>query len=91
MWKGRLWRAFKPDATAEDRIAIRALLCGLLVPLVVFSISKSKLPLYMTPLFVPLCILLGRALERLLAGARLGWKSVSYVAAGMIVREIGFF
>ena len=39
----------------------------------------------MTPLFVPLCILLGRALERLLAGARLGWKSVSYVAAGMIV------
>ncbi len=69
LWKGWPWRMADIGASAEGRAAVRALLCGILVPLAVLAFVRSKLPLYVTPLFVPLCILLGRMLSRL-AGAR---------------------
>lgn len=40
----------------------RFLLVWLLLPLTVFCLSRSRLPLYILPLFLPLCLLFGRAL-----------------------------
>lgn len=39
------------------------LLCWLLLPVLVFCLARSRLPLYLLPSFVPLCLLLGRGLS----------------------------
>jgi 4-amino-4-deoxy-L-arabinose transferase len=40
----------------------RLLACWLLLPLVVFMLARSRLPLYLLPLFVPLALIAARAL-----------------------------
>ncbi|GAB3730977.1 hypothetical protein GCM10028794_06840 [Silanimonas algicola] len=52
---GLRWR----DAEAPTRL----LLCWIGVALVVFMLAKSRLPLYVLPLFAPLALLMGRALQ----------------------------
>lgn len=52
---GLRWR----DAEAPTRL----LLCWIGVALVVFMLAKSRLPLYALPLFAPLALLMGRALQ----------------------------
>jgi 4-amino-4-deoxy-L-arabinose transferase len=57
------WRdrgAFVRDirANADTRL----LACWLLLPLVVFMVARSRLPLYLLPLFVPLAVVAARAL-----------------------------
>lgn len=57
---------------AESPLA-RLLLCWLLLPLLVFMLARSRLPLYVLPLFAPLALLAARALAPLaLRGWRLG-------------------
>ncbi len=43
----------------------RLLACWLLLPLVVFTLARSRLPLYLLPLFVPLALIAARALAPL--------------------------
>jgi 4-amino-4-deoxy-L-arabinose transferase len=73
-------RAETTSTAAVD--ADRALLLWwLLVPLAVFVLSQSRLPLYVLPLFVPLALLIARTLaagppgdwRRSAAGLALGW------------------
>ena len=52
------------------------------LPLVVFALASSRLPLYLLPLFAPLALITGRALElREASGRRRGtaepWRSWS--------------
>jgi 4-amino-4-deoxy-L-arabinose transferase-like glycosyltransferase len=50
----RGWRAWPAQK--------RFLLCWLLLPMLVFCLARSRLPLYLLPSFVPLSLLLARAL-----------------------------
>ncbi|HRZ16914.1 MAG TPA: glycosyltransferase family 39 protein [Candidatus Hydrogenedentes bacterium] len=45
---------------------------GLLGPLAVFSLSTSRLALYLLPLFVPISLALGKGLDHLVEGGALG-------------------
>lgn len=59
------WRSGRGDALqVDDRD--RLLLLWLLVPLAVFLLARSRLPLYVLPLFVPLALLTARAAEGVL-------------------------
>ena len=44
------------------------LLSGTIIPLALLSISKSRLPLYVLPMFVPISLALGVAMDRIVAG-----------------------
>jgi 4-amino-4-deoxy-L-arabinose transferase-like glycosyltransferase len=66
---GGRWR----DATPTTRLLLAWLGVGLLV----FMLARSRLPLYVLPLFAPLALLIGRALE----GAPLGRARVAAAAA----------
>jgi 4-amino-4-deoxy-L-arabinose transferase len=59
------WRSGRADTVpVDDRD--RLLLLWLLVPLAVFLLARSRLPLYVLPLFVPLALLTARAAEGVL-------------------------
>jgi 4-amino-4-deoxy-L-arabinose transferase-like glycosyltransferase len=53
----RAWRARKGRSVGRGELL---LLCWLLLPLLVFCISRSRLPLYILPLFVPLAVVVAR-------------------------------
>ena len=57
--RGTLVRDLRTDLDA------RLLACWLLLPLVVFMLARSRLPLYLLPLFVPLAVIAARALAPL--------------------------
>ena len=57
------WRrrsGFLARMRANDEV--RLLACWLLLPLAVFTLARSRLPLYLLPLFVPLALIAARAL-----------------------------
>jgi 4-amino-4-deoxy-L-arabinose transferase-like glycosyltransferase len=61
-----LWReraGFLERVRANDEA--RLLACWFLLPLAVFVIARSRLPLYLLPLFVPLAVMAARALAPL--------------------------
>lgn len=49
----------------RDNPDTRLLACWLLLPLAVFMLARSRLPLYLLPLFVPLAVIAARALAPL--------------------------
>jgi hypothetical protein len=53
----REWRAREGRSVGRGELL---LLCWLLLPLLVFCISRSRLPLYILPLFVPLAVVVAR-------------------------------
>jgi len=57
----RLAQRWKARGAMTDEL--RFLWFWLALPLLIFSLSRSRLPLYLLPLFVPLSLLLGRALS----------------------------
>lgn len=64
---------------------VRLLLVGWIVlPLLVFSVSRSKLPLYVLPLSVPVALLSGRILAR-----HATQRSLSRVLGGMALLIVG--
>ncbi|HEY0232508.1 MAG TPA: glycosyltransferase family 39 protein [Dokdonella sp.] len=65
-WHRRRQRA----AVFGDRRALRLLLCCIGLPLAVFMLSRSRLPLYVLPLFAPLAALTALALAPLRIEAR---------------------
>lgn len=80
----RGWWAAPNDLSAEARAARVSLAAGIAIPFVVFSLSKSKLPLYLAPLFVPLSLGLGRAIDVLIARGRLKTKMAWILMAAML-------
>jgi 4-amino-4-deoxy-L-arabinose transferase-like glycosyltransferase len=60
-WRRRSGFVARVRANDEARL----LACWLLLPLVVFTLSRSRLPLYLLPLFVPLALMAARALAPL--------------------------
>jgi len=60
------WR-HRRDALAQLRgdAGLRLLACWLLLPLAVFMLARSRLPLYVLPLFMPLALLAARQLAPL--------------------------
>jgi 4-amino-4-deoxy-L-arabinose transferase-like glycosyltransferase len=67
-WFGRGWfsrrRAehLQPNGTTVD-LESRLLLLWIAVPLLVFVVSRSRLPLYLLPLFVPIALIIARHLD----------------------------
>jgi 4-amino-4-deoxy-L-arabinose transferase-like glycosyltransferase len=57
--RGRLTQDLRTNADT------RLLACWLLLPLAVFVLARSRLPLYLLPLFVPLAVIAARALAPL--------------------------
>jgi len=57
------WRGLRERVRARDR-ELLLLLYWFLLPLAVFFLARSRLQLYVLPLFVPLALLLARALSR---------------------------
>ncbi len=58
---------------------LRFLLLWFALPLLVFSLARSRLPLYVLPLFVPLSLLLGRALAGRRWNAGSAWLLATWV------------
>lgn len=57
------WRSMREKVRARDREAL-LLLYWLALPTVVFFLARSRLQLYVLPLFVPLALVLARSLAR---------------------------
>jgi len=60
------WRQWPPER--------RFLWCWLLLPLLVFCLARSRLPLYLLPSFLPLSLLIARGM------ARLRWNALAALA-----------
>ena len=85
------WRTAKAPSGAT-RAARLSLLAGVALPFAVFSLSQSKMPLYLAPLFVPLSLLLGRMIDVLIAQGRLRARTAALWAGlllGLIVAGKG--
>ncbi len=77
------WR--RPIPRTWNGAARWALLTGIVVPFLVFSVSRSRLAAYLTPLFVPLALLLGRGLDLLLARGRARVRTVHRMAFALLL------
>ena len=76
------WR--RPFPHTWNGAARWALLTGILVPFLVFACSRSRLAAYLTPLFVPLALLLGRGLDLLLARGRIHARTAHRLAFALL-------
>ena len=80
-------------ATSQDRPAVvRAarvsLAAGVAIPFVVFSLSRSKMPLYLLPVFVPLSLALGRMLAALIDQGRVRSRTAKTLAGATLALVI---
>ena len=90
LWRGRplkAWLHDEEDRSVWSRAVRLSLLAGVAVPFAVFSLSRSKLPLYLVPLFVPLSLVLGRMIEVLIVQGRLRAR-MAYGWAGFLLALI---
>jgi 4-amino-4-deoxy-L-arabinose transferase-like glycosyltransferase len=80
----RGWRELVAGSAAE-----RFLLCWIAVILVFFSVSHSKLPLYILPIFPALALLIARRVSALTRGA-LAWRllGISVLALAAVVATL---
>ncbi len=67
----KAWWLRTDGRPAGNHAARLSLLAGVAIPFVLFSLSQSKLALYLAPLFVPLSLLLGRMIDLLISQGRL--------------------
>lgn len=87
-WALGAWRRSRAgwrNAAPETRL----LLAWLGLALTVFMLAQSRLPLYVLPLFAPLALLLGRALQDAPLG-RMRWAVVGLFAALMLGIKVLF-
>ena len=86
LWRARPIQIEWQNSTATDwnRAASYSLLSGVVVPFLVFSLSRSKLALYLIPLFIPLSILGGQFIQRLVEQGRLSLRAVRWCAGGLL-------
>jgi 4-amino-4-deoxy-L-arabinose transferase len=81
---GHAWRTLRSRLRERDP-QWRLLAYWLLVPLAVFFLARSRLQLYVLPLFVPLALMMARPLARWpgLEGRR-GWKVIGVTALALL-------
>jgi 4-amino-4-deoxy-L-arabinose transferase len=72
------WRA-----RFAERPELGFLALWFLLPLGVFCFAQSRQPGYLLPLFVPLALMLGRALAPRFDGSRAGWRAFVLLAAAL--------
>ncbi len=82
--RGRL-RLLNLATCTWREVAPWALLGSILLPFIVFSLSHSKLPMYLAPLFVPLSLLIGRGVDVLIHQNRLQWRTAAIIGVVMIL------
>lgn len=82
------WKWLKRDYW-QARIEYLLVGLSLVMPLIVFSVSKSRLPLYVLPLFVPVALFLGRGLEILVRGQNLALRTIRRVGLASVLILIG--
>jgi 4-amino-4-deoxy-L-arabinose transferase-like glycosyltransferase len=68
-----------------NKTARWSLIAGVILPFVVFSMSRSRLSAYLAPLFVPMCLLLGRGVDVLLTQGRLPRRTVAGLAGALLI------
>ena len=88
VFKGRPlrdWWTAPQDPSAVARAARGSLLAGAAISFAVFSLSRSKLPLYLLPIFVPLALVLGRMIAVLIAQGRVRERAAMTLAGAMVV------
>jgi 4-amino-4-deoxy-L-arabinose transferase len=76
------WRHAAATFTAAHDQDRTLLICWLSLPLAVFVLSRSRLPLYVLPLFVPLALLVARTLAAtpaLLRDKRAAWLALAWL------------
>ncbi len=66
LWRGlranlASWRAWRAASARQADATILLPLLWIALPLLVFCVARSRLPLYLLPLFVPLALIIGRA------------------------------
>ncbi|WP_305805908.1 glycosyltransferase family 39 protein [Stenotrophomonas sp. YIM B06876] len=97
-WTGALWRGAKglpaalrrwrDPAARHQQAAPLLLTVWVLLPLLVFCLSRSRLPLYLLPLFVPLALLV--AVQRLKEGRALPrWPWLALWVALLLALRLG--
>ncbi len=64
----------------EDQVQWLYLLAAFFVPLLILLLSKSRLPLYVLPLFTPLALAMGKWLSRLVANGHVKAKAIVITA-----------
>ena len=69
-------------ASLRDSETARLLLCWIALPAFVFFLSRSRLPLYVLPLFAPLAVVVARVLPARIAG---GWRVALAVWAVLLL------
>lgn len=84
-----VWRRWLQAAPQPLPPSARFLWLWLLLPLSVFFLARSRLPLYLLPLFAPLSLLVGQALSDLplkwgRAGLAVGWLASLLLAKALI-------
>lgn len=62
---------------------------SILLPLILLSISKSKLPLYALPLMLPLTLGIGKGLHHLVTNKHLAYRTVVAIALSMALITVG--
>lgn len=74
----------------QDGIPWTYVLLSFLVPLVLFSLMRSKLWLYVLPLFIPVTLAMGRALDWLVDGGHMRGRAVLWAACcAMLLLVVG--
>ena len=80
----RDWKTAPGDLPAAARAARVSLAAGVAIPFAVFALSRSKLPLYLLPLFVPMALALGRMIAVLIAQGRVRKRTAATLAGATL-------
>ena len=84
----RDWWATSQETPAAVRAARVSLGAGVAISFAVFSLSRSKLPLYLIPIFVPLSLALGRMLAALIDQGRVPARTAKTLVGAMLALVI---
>lgn len=76
------------DQPAAARAARISLLAGTALSFAAFSLSRSKLPLYLLPIFVPFSLALGRMITVLIVQGRVRERTAKTLAGAMLALAI---
>ena len=80
----RNWWWAPRERPAFVRAARISLAAGVAIPFAVFSLSRSKLPLYLLPIFVPLALALGRMIAVLIEQGRVRSRTAKTLAGATL-------
>ena len=81
------WGRTATDPAGATPAARLSLWAGVAIPFAVFALSRSKMPLYLAPLFVPLSLVVGRRLDVLIAQGRVPART-AVLWAGLLLALI---